>query len=162
MAQASCSYHHHFRAGVQVSGRLLDRVIGSQTGIGQRRDIFWLKARIELDDGTSIRLQQIGHTTVNRNTWECRVGAVHIVARATGPAESAGDEWVNDHSITNSDIADRRSNFLNPSRVLMTQRVRKSNARLLRPLTLDNMEIGTAQASTPNPHNDIERSANLG
>ena len=41
-------------AGIEDARRLLDRVVGRQPGVGERRDVLGMQGRLEADDGSLI------------------------------------------------------------------------------------------------------------
>src|SRR2546426_5421075 len=86
---------------------------------------------------------------------------MHIVACSASAAKAAGDEWMDDDSITHCNVADCRSDFVDPPGILVTECIRQFHPRFLCPLPLDDMQIGPAQASAANPHHHVERSRHL-
>src|SRR5207247_7989622 len=139
VTQAASSNHDCLCARIQQRRSLLYRVVCSEPCIGQSSNIFRLKARIQLDDCACARLQEVRHATIDANTRKCRVDTMHIIPCAAGPAEAAGDQWMNNDGISYSYIADRRPNLMHPAGIFMSQGVRKAHAGYLCPLSLDNM-----------------------
>src|SRR5690349_16075024 len=161
VTEATSANHHRFCARIKGSRCLLDRVISGETGISQGRNIFGVKARVELDNGTGARLEKVCHPTIDGDARKSRVRAVHIIAGTTGAAEATGNQRMNNNCVTDSYIADRRSNLLDPASVLMAQRIRQRYSGFLCPLSFDDMQVGAAEARAANAHNDIEGSSHL-
>src|SRR5256885_1033021 len=84
VAEATSANYHHFCARIEGSCCLLDRMISGQTGIGQSCDIFGVKARVELNNGTSARLEEVCHAAIDGDARKSRVRAVHIITSSTG------------------------------------------------------------------------------
>jgi hypothetical protein len=144
-------------ARVQQRGRLLDRVVGGQAGVGQRGDVLGVQDRVELDHRPRGGLEQVGEPAVDRDAREEVVLAVHVVAGAAGPAEAAGDQRMDDDRVADLDVGHGRADLLHPAGVLVAEDVGQLDARLLRPLPLLHVEVGPAQAGAADAHDHVVR-----
>src|SRR5262249_3491029 len=142
-------------AGIEMWRGFLDCMISSQAGIGKRGDLFWSEAGREFYDSASACLEKIRHATICIHAGKSRVGAVHISARPAGATEATGDLGMDNHRIANSNIADSRPDFVDPTGVFMTRRIWQGHAGFLAELALDNVQIGAAQAGSPDAHDDV-------
>ena len=87
---------------------------------------------------------------------------MHVVAGPAGVAQAAGHERVDDHRIADGDVVDGGAHRVDPARVLVAERVRERDARLLPPLTLDDVEVGPAEPGPADADDDIEGVGQLG
>ena len=138
--------------------RLGRGVVGGQSGVGERGDIGRFQRLVDLHDAARRRLEVLGVAAVGVDAGK-RVGlAVRIVTRPAGPAQPAGDQRVDDDLVAFLDIGDRRSDRIRPAGVLVPDRVRQLNLRLLGPLALQDMQIGPAHTGSADLDDDVERS----
>lgn len=68
---------------------------------------------------------------------------------------------MHDHGIADSDVLDGRADGVHPASILVAKRVGQLDVAFVLPLALDDMQIGAAQAGTPDTHDDIVRTGNL-
>src|ERR1700754_3496958 len=66
------------------------------------------------------------------------------------------------HLVTDGDIGDRIADGVYPAGILVADGVWQRDARFLRPLPLQNMDVGSADAGTPDPHDHVEWTLDLG
>src|SRR5947209_10186136 len=90
VTEATSTNDHHFCARVEGSCCLLNCMISGETSIGQSCDIFGVKARIELNNGTSARLEEVCHAAIDGDARKSRVRAVHVITSSASAAEATG------------------------------------------------------------------------
>src|SRR5579883_126677 len=161
MAETASPDHYDFCARIKLSRCLFNCMVRGQTGISERGNVFRMKGWIEFDNRAGAGLEEFCHAAINGNTGEGRVGAVHVITSAAGATEATGNERVNDHGIANSHIADSRTHFLHPASIFMPNGIRQLHARFLRPLPLNNVQVGTTDARATDTHNDIPGAGDL-
>jgi hypothetical protein len=132
-------------ARVQQRGCLLDGVVRRKAGIRQRRDVCGLGIRGKPDKRPSRRAQQVRHAAIAVDARERARVAVHIVAGPARPAEPAGGQRVQDHSVAGLHVSDRRAHLADPTSVLVPERVRQPDATAIGPLSLDDVQVGSTK-----------------
>src|ERR1700722_7481236 len=75
---------------------------------------------------------------------------------------AAGDEGMADHGVADSYPLHALADFLNPSRVFVTHDVREIDLNLGAPDAFDDVQVGSAHTSAPDPYNNIRWLVNLG
>ena len=136
--------------------------IGGQAGVGQCGNVGRRQPRVQADNCPGVGLEQLGESTVGGDAGESGLDAVHVVAGPAGLAEAARDERVDDHRIADGHMVDGGADGLDPAGVLVAERVRECDAGLLPPLTLDDVEVGPAEAGPADADDDVEGMSQLG
>lgn len=85
-------------------------------------------------------------TAVAVDARELAALAVAVLSEAAGAAEATGRQGVEDDLVTDLDIGHTVTNLVDPAGVLMANRVWKLDVGLLRPLSLENVNVGSAHA----------------
>src|SRR5215510_3218492 len=147
---------------MQLRRRLADRVVGGQAGVGERGHVGRGQPLVELDDRADRRPQQFGHAAVAVDPRELGVGAVDVVAGPAGPAQSAGDQRMQDDPIAFGDASYRCSGGDDRAGVLVTDDVRQLDAALLGPLPLDDVEVGPTDPGCVDMDEHVERALDGG
>ena len=142
--------------------RLANRVVGGQPGVGERRDVRRLQPGVELHHRAHRRPQVLGHPAVDADAREAVVGAVHVVAGPAGPTEPAGHQRMEDDLVVDGDRRDRLPDRHDRAGVLVPDGVRQLDAALVRPLALDDVQVGAADAGRIDVDQDVERTFDVG
>ena len=100
---------------------------------------------------------QVRQAAVGVDAGERARLAVHVVTGPTGPAEAGCHQRVKDHGVAGLHVLHRRTDRMDPAGVLVAQGVRQRDVALLRPLTLDDVQVGTAQSRTSDPDDHAVR-----
>ena len=156
VSQSACADHDAGVTGPCHPCDLGGRVIGRQTGIRESRDIGRLERIVDLHDAARGGLQVVGVTAVGVDAGELVVLAVHVVACAAGTAQATRDQRMQDHLVAHRHIGDGVADRLDPSGILMPDRVRQFDAALLGPLPFENVQIGAAHSGATDPHDHVE------
>src|SRR5579883_1900074 len=130
-------------------------MVGGKPGIRKGGDVLRRQHGIQLDDCTRGRLQEVGHPSIDGDTGKRLVDTMHVITGSTGTAETTGDERMHNNGIPDCNMAHRRADLVNPACVLMPKGIWEHNVRFLRPLALDNMEVGAAKPGSPDADDDI-------
>src|SRR6476659_1907074 len=136
---------------------LRGRVIGGQTGVGERGDVGGLERIVDLDHAAGGGAQILRVATVGVDPRELTVLEVHVVAGPAGPAQPAGDQRMQDHLVTHGDIGHRVADGVHPAGVLVAYRVRQCNAGLRLPLPFQDVKVGAAHPRAADLHDDVPR-----
>ena len=144
-------------AGGETPRGLGRRVVGGEAGIGERGDIRGFQGFIDFHDAAGRCLQVLGIPAVGVDAGKRTGLAVHVVARTAGPAQPAGDQRVDDDLVRLADVGHRGPDPMNPAGILVPDRVRQLHLRLLGPLALENVKIGSAYTRAADLHHHIER-----
>jgi hypothetical protein len=147
------------RSRGQHWSRLADGMVGGEASVSVRGDISRFEAGRQLDQGSSVGLQVLGHTAFVRHAGELAVQAMHVVTLPARWAQAARSEGMNDNRIAYLDICHGRADLLDPPGAFVPKCVWEFNFDLLRPLSLDDVQVSSAQSRPTNADDDIERSA---
>ncbi len=71
---------------------------------------------------------------------------MYVVARSAGAAEAAGHERVQDYCVPSLQVLHPGADLADPARGLVPKRVGQAHAGAVRPLTLDDVQVGSAQS----------------
>jgi hypothetical protein len=137
-------------------------VVGRQPRVGEGRDVRGLERVVDGYDAARRRLQVLGVPAVGVDARELAVLAVHVVTGAARTTQAARDQRVHDHLVALADVGDRRPDGVHPPGVLVTDRVRRRHARLLLPLSLEDVEVGAAHPGATDADDDVEGPRGLG
>ena len=162
VAQATCPHHHARATRVEQRHRLLHGVVGRQAGVRQRSDSSGLDPGSELDHRAHGGPDEVRHTAIGVDAGESARLAVHVVAGPTRPAEAACDQRVEDHGVAWLQVLHRGADGMDPAGVLVAHGVGQYDVALVRPLTLDDVQVGTAESRSSDPDHHVIRSRGLG
>jgi len=146
----------------EPASRLGGDVVGGEAGVGEGGDVGRFERVVEAHDAARRRLEVLGVAAVGVDPGERAGRTVDVVTGATGAAQAAGDQRVDDHLVALGDVGDGRSDAVNPSGVLVADGVRQVDAALLLPLALENVQVGAAHAGATDADDDIERVGGFG
>lgn len=79
-----------------------------------------------------------------------------VPATACG-AEAAGDQEVQEDGVAGMDAPDGGADLRDPAGVLVSDHGGQRDARLLSPLSLQDVEVGAAHTGTADANDDVER-----
>src|SRR5690349_13013939 len=158
MTEPAGADHHARSAGVKQRDGLTNRVVGSDAGVGESRDVGRLGLRVELHAGPGRGEQKIGHPAVAvGEAGEGTVLAVHVISAPAGTAQAAARRRVQDHRVAHRHVGDPGTHFLHPSGVLVTEDVWQYGLRSLGPLALDDVQVGAAYPGAADLNDHVER-----
>jgi hypothetical protein len=89
---------------------------------------------------------------------------MHVIARAAGPAQAAGDQRMHDNRVTYLDVGYCRSDFVYPSRALVTERIGQLHTLCLMDffeVPVFEVEVGSAESRRTDHYDNVERPVSL-
>ena len=162
VAQPSRALHDRGRARVQQRHRLADRVVGRDTGVGERRDVLRLRLGLELHAGPCAGAQVLRHAAVVAGqAGEVVVGALHVLAAPTRRAQPARGERVQDHGVADLDVRDPVADLVDPAGVLVADDVGQLRVHRGRPVAVDDVQVGAAHAGATDLDDHVQRTLEL-
>src|SRR5438128_11383804 len=99
VAKSADAKHDNGRARLDFGEDLLDRVVGGDARVGERRQGSWIGPGRKLDDRADARLEKFGVAAVRRvkTRKERPAGPVHVIAGPTVATQPAARLAVQDH-----------------------------------------------------------------
>src|SRR5664280_3776124 len=104
-----------------------------------------LGAGVELDDRPRRCAEELRHPAVDVDAREGATAAVHVVVVATGAAEPARHQRVQDHGVARPQMLDGGADLTHPAGVLVAERVGQGDMAAVGPLPFDDVQVGAAQ-----------------
>ena len=155
VAKAAKPDDHREVAGLKDLSRLAGRVIGREAGVGVRSDLLRRNAVGKVDQVSFLDLEVLRKAAVPGDAGERAVLAMHVVAPATSRAGTIRDEGVYDHRVALLEVAHPWPHAFHPAGIFVSRGVRKLNAHLVAPDALDDVQVGPAEPSPPDPDNHV-------
>ena len=151
------------RRRCRMGREALDRVDRGETGVGVRCQRRRVGAVRQPHQRACAGAQQFGVSAGPPvHSREPPRRAVHVLSRTACRAVPAGDRRVHDDRITHREVVDRRTDLVDPAAVLVAEGQRQDGVERLCQLTLQDMQVGTADSRARDPHDHVMRFDDLG
>ena len=153
--------HHRDVARPQHAGRLGHGVVRGEAGVGEGGDCGGLERVVQLDHAARRGLEVLRVAPVGVEPGESAVDAVHVVTGPARPAQTAGGQRVQDHLVADRDAGHAVPHRVHPPGVLVPDRVREGDARLLLPLAVEDVQVGPADPGGADPDDHVHAPRHL-
>jgi len=142
-----------------------DRVVGSQTGVGQRSSVHRVESRRQWHDMARVRDQEVlGHSAIQsqpsaaaRDRCGREVLAVRLDADAAPLAGATAPRTVHSHGLPHGRAGDALAPAVHPTGVRVSEGERGSPGQDTALEVVHEMQVGVAGAGATDPDHDLPR-----